>query len=337
MKIILQKFVFSASLVSVGFLFGFFVINQVYAHPSNEIKITKIQLTKLYQAIFHRDLDADSYGYIGMNLDFILDELTKAEEHKQYTNIFIELKDLENARRFGNNSTAYNDKINAKIKGLESWASNLKPAISEEASIVPQAPSTEITPNVDVPIPTPSPSDTTVPAPTVPEPTSVPQIISDFKISVTENLYNSGYDLWKFKAIGETFQIEAISYTADDRPFFYKTLREELYPGLHTFKSASGDVQFGFSECLSLEGSFKEFSNIPYPHPCTGKFYTVAEYQDASNIRGYGIASKDWWGRDWYILKVEQDTTAELLLPGGAKLDYAKAVGQTSGNIILSP
>ncbi len=59
----------------------------------NNMKITKEQLTKLYQLIFCREPDEDAYNYIGHELEFVLDEFNKSLEHQRNSKVMKVIKE----------------------------------------------------------------------------------------------------------------------------------------------------------------------------------------------------------------------------------------------------
>lgn len=87
-------------------------------------------LTKLYDTVFHRPLDAGAIGYEGRDVNFVLDQLKGAQEHKMYTAIFKSVKALEEAQRetgelSTGNSNLYLDIVDSAISQVNQWAKTL--------------------------------------------------------------------------------------------------------------------------------------------------------------------------------------------------------------------
>ena len=68
---------------------GAFVITK-YDKP---MKITESQLVKLYQTVFHRQPDPAATGFVGQELEFVLDEFLKSEEFQHYDKVHRVVKE----------------------------------------------------------------------------------------------------------------------------------------------------------------------------------------------------------------------------------------------------
>ena len=97
--------------LSIGFLIVGFLLGAGLTHKNpvasaqNTCPINEGQLTKIYNAVFHRPLDAGAHGYINHDLGLVLDEISKSQEHIMYSGLFTAAKALENARREPGNKT----------------------------------------------------------------------------------------------------------------------------------------------------------------------------------------------------------------------------------------
>jgi len=60
-----------------------------------DMRINREQLEKIYQLAFKRNLDYEAQGYVGRDLDFVLDELLKSKENIYYTRLFKAAKAIE--------------------------------------------------------------------------------------------------------------------------------------------------------------------------------------------------------------------------------------------------
>ena len=59
------------------------------------MKINREQLEKIWLLTFKRKLDYQAHGYVGRDLDFVLDELLKSKENIYYTRLFKAAKAIE--------------------------------------------------------------------------------------------------------------------------------------------------------------------------------------------------------------------------------------------------
>ncbi len=123
-----QKYLLgTVGILAILLTLNLFVIEKQKVSAGNVCEINQTQLTNLYQAIFHRTLDSGAYGYVGHDLDFVLNEFMNSEEHEQYTKVFSKVKNLETTiRQQGNLSsnqieTEYTAISNA-VAEISSWA-----------------------------------------------------------------------------------------------------------------------------------------------------------------------------------------------------------------------
>ena len=66
-----------------------------WARELLNMRINREQLEKIYQLAFKRKLDYEAQGYVGRDLDFVLDELLKSKENIYYTRLFKAAKAIE--------------------------------------------------------------------------------------------------------------------------------------------------------------------------------------------------------------------------------------------------
>ncbi|KKL68831.1 hypothetical protein LCGC14_2121030 [marine sediment metagenome] len=72
-------------------------IDPIPFFEQNDMILTKAQVNKLYNAIFYRDADKGADGYVGKDLDFVLNELMQSEEAKRYGRVReVVKKQIEN-------------------------------------------------------------------------------------------------------------------------------------------------------------------------------------------------------------------------------------------------
>jgi len=138
-----------AIVFGIGFLLGGFLIGTVlmYKNPiasaQNTCQVNQEQLTKIYDGIFHRPLDADALGYVNHGLDFVLDQLSGSQEHTMYSGAFNAVKALENARREpGDITTAdendYLDIVDSALSHINEWAKTLSEQARADAVVGPE-------------------------------------------------------------------------------------------------------------------------------------------------------------------------------------------------------
>ncbi len=87
-------------------------------------------LTKLYNVIFHRPLDAGANFHLNKPLDTVLNTLANSDEHRQYTGVFKAVKALEEARRAPGQITAtnharYKNIIDSSLSTVAAWSDTL--------------------------------------------------------------------------------------------------------------------------------------------------------------------------------------------------------------------
>jgi len=138
-----------AIVLGIGLLLGGFLLgvaltykNQV-ASAQNSCTITEAQLTKIYNAVFHRPLDAGAFFWVDHDLDFVLNGLSGSQEHTMYSGLFAATKALENARREPGNVTAndeddYIDIVDSALSHIDEWAKTLPEQAREDAVVGPE-------------------------------------------------------------------------------------------------------------------------------------------------------------------------------------------------------
>lgn len=132
--------------LGLGFLVGGFFLGTAFmyknpiASAQNTCQISQEQLTKIYDSIFHRPLDADALGYVNQSLDFTLDQLSGSQEHIMYSGMFNAIKALENARREPGDVTTtdendYLDIVDSALSHIDQWAKTLPEQVKADAAI----------------------------------------------------------------------------------------------------------------------------------------------------------------------------------------------------------
>jgi len=135
--------VFGIGFLVSGFLLGTALMykNQI-AFAQDTCQVSQEQLTKIYDSIFHRPLDAGALSYVNHSLDFVLDQLSGSQEHIIYSGAFNAVKALENARREPGNVTTndeddYIDIIDSALSHVDEWAKTLPEQAKADAVIGP--------------------------------------------------------------------------------------------------------------------------------------------------------------------------------------------------------
>lgn len=137
-----------AIVVGIGLVLGGFLlgVGLTYKNPTASAQdtctITETQLTEIYDAIFHRPLDASARGYINRDLEFVLGELSGSQEHTMYSGLFTATKALENARRESGDITAndeddYIDIVDSALSHIDEWAKTLPEQARADAVVGP--------------------------------------------------------------------------------------------------------------------------------------------------------------------------------------------------------
>ncbi len=127
-----------------GFLFGAALMYQGKTVSAQDTcQVNQEQMTKMYEAMFHRPLDDQALSYVDYGLDFILDELTGSQEHIMYSGMFKATKALENARRESGDMTAaeeddYLDIVDSALSHVDKWAKTLPEQAEEDAVVGPE-------------------------------------------------------------------------------------------------------------------------------------------------------------------------------------------------------
>jgi len=135
--------------VGIGLLLGGFLLGAAltYKNPTasaqDSCTITEEQLTEIYDAIFHRPLDAGALGYVNHGLDFVLGELSRSREHAMYSGLFAATKALENARRESGDITTsdendYLDIVDSALSHINEWAKTLSEQARADAAVGPE-------------------------------------------------------------------------------------------------------------------------------------------------------------------------------------------------------
>lgn len=185
-----------------------------------------------------------------------------------------------------------------------------------------------------------------IPQVTQPQPPSfVPDQFTNatitWKIIKTDpaNLQLNQFSL-RLNTVDDSFLIEAIIISATD-----KTVREKLYsPPYLTIRELefwNHSKDLPIRECQALESAFQEYSSSTFPYPCPAKDLFTSnpnidqtELYAQTPIMGYGYATKDWMGRDYYTTVLEKNKSYQIIFPVGTKIEYLKFLGQQSGKVV---
>jgi len=100
-------------------------------------------VTKIYDAVFKRPVDAAGRGYIGQDVGFMIDEMAKSQEHKMYSAMFKSMKALEEAERQpGGISVAdraiFKNMLDSSLSNISSWSHTLPEQAAADAVIGPE-------------------------------------------------------------------------------------------------------------------------------------------------------------------------------------------------------
>lgn len=130
--------VFIIVVASAGFVIGNFSRNDAYADIA--CTIDQDLLAKIYERMFHRPLDSGALGYVGHDVDFVLNELGKAEEQKMYKGMFRAMKAFEEAQRAPGelsevDKAKYMDLIDSSMSTISAWSTTL-PAQSLDSAVI---------------------------------------------------------------------------------------------------------------------------------------------------------------------------------------------------------
>ena len=113
------------------FAVGFFVgerDNNAYAQEA--CTVDRALLARIYNAIFHRPLDAGADFHVGRPLDVVLSDIENADEHVNYSALFKAMKALEEARRSPGQLTnddqlRYRRILDSALSHVDAWADTL--------------------------------------------------------------------------------------------------------------------------------------------------------------------------------------------------------------------
>ncbi|MEX1063918.1 MAG: hypothetical protein WED06_01110, partial [Candidatus Paceibacterota bacterium] len=124
---------------SFGFLLGGQKVSTVNAQT--ECTVDRAMLHRLYNAIFHRPLDAGADFHIGKNLETVLTDLENSDEHVEYSGLFTAAKALEEAKRTrqlsANDEEAYRKIIDSALSHVSAWAETLPQQAIDNAVVGP--------------------------------------------------------------------------------------------------------------------------------------------------------------------------------------------------------
>lgn len=144
-----QRFSFpysGAFLFVAGFLTAVLLAVVVMPRSSSaqeSCEVDQTLLTKLYDAVFHRPADAGAQGYVGSDVNFVLDQLSASQEHKMYTGIFTATKALEEREREADEVSdadleVYKDYLDLALSTVREWAKTLPEQAREDAAVGPE-------------------------------------------------------------------------------------------------------------------------------------------------------------------------------------------------------
>lgn len=131
--------------VAASFFAGFFVAFSFHPNDTNAQSTCSVDqptLENIYDAIFHRPLDQGALGYVGYDVDFVLDELRVSQEHTIYTGLFSAAKALENRHRESDTVSAadfeiYKDYLDSALSVVSEWAKTIPSQSRTDAAVGP--------------------------------------------------------------------------------------------------------------------------------------------------------------------------------------------------------
>ncbi len=112
------------------------------ALADTECTVDQATLAQLYDAVFHRPLDAGASFHVGKPLSVVLESFAESPEHAQYTGLFTAMKALEEARRApadvsSDNMDKYKKIIDLALSVIASWADTLPQQALENRVVGP--------------------------------------------------------------------------------------------------------------------------------------------------------------------------------------------------------
>ncbi|MEX2090695.1 MAG: hypothetical protein WD989_01005 [Candidatus Paceibacterota bacterium] len=128
---------------AVVFAFGFFLGGGTNnASAQTECTVDRALLARIYNAIFHRPLDAGADFHVGRPLGVVLSDIEGSQEHTVYTGLARATKALEEARRApGAMSSAdlesYKRIIDSALSNVSAFADTLPEQAIENAVVGP--------------------------------------------------------------------------------------------------------------------------------------------------------------------------------------------------------
>lgn len=167
--------------------------------------------------------------------------------------------------------------------------------------------------------------------------TSMTNLIEPLITISKKNLYDN--DELSIIALNDDFALEAFTIIGTSKDTknkislnsyaIYNSENEEnLYKNIFTNVS-----HFNIGDCKITNNNFKEFSNKEYPYACTGKDYSIEQYNDENLPFGFTFSSVDWMGRQRLEVIAEKGRRSALFIPKSTIVEYMKFVGKSSGKV----
>ncbi len=139
----LHLFIAGFVIMGLGFVGGSYLTgNTETASAQVACTVDQDTLTKLYDVVFHRPLDAGASFHLGKPLGTVLDSFATSPEHDQYTGLFMAMKALEEARRApadvsSENMSKYKNIIDLALSIIMNWADTLPQQALENRVVGP--------------------------------------------------------------------------------------------------------------------------------------------------------------------------------------------------------
>jgi len=125
------------------FAVGFFVggrDNNAYAQEA--CTVDRALLARIYNAIFHRPLDAGADFHVGRPLSTVLTDLEGSDEHTLYTGLVKATKALEEAKRTRQLSAddleRHRKMVDSALSHVSAWAESLPQQAIDNAVVGPE-------------------------------------------------------------------------------------------------------------------------------------------------------------------------------------------------------
>lgn len=130
--------------IGMGILTGIILSGSLgkTASAENSCLVDEDTLTELYEAIFHRPLDAGAYSHMNRELNMVLNTIQASEEHLQYTAMFKAMKAYEEGKRAPGEiseqeKAQYKNIIDLSLSTINAWAGTLPEQAEADAVVGP--------------------------------------------------------------------------------------------------------------------------------------------------------------------------------------------------------